>query len=110
MKADLRREADDTMRHLAAGVNGGADVRDVHQQLLISIAFELRLGLESFRPCLPDDLGPRSRLALVERRDGAEIYLLVDVILQRRRQVILVIVRRTFRMVVAVVVMLIVAV
>jgi len=82
----------------------------MHQQLLIRIALQLGLGVQSFGPCLLHDLRAGPRLGFVERVDGAEVDLFVDVVLERRGQVIRVIVRRALGVVVAVMAAFVVAV
>jgi len=85
-------------------------VRYVHQQLLVRIAAEFRFSVKPLCPCLLHYPRPRSRLRLVQRVDGGEVDLLVDVVVQRRRDVVGVVMSGALRMVVTVMAMLVVAV
>lgn len=71
------------------------DVRYMHQKLLIRIAHKLRLLVHSLLPRFLTYLAPRPWTGFVECIDGAEVDLLVDVVLKRWRNVVAMIVRVT---------------
>ena len=54
----------------------GRDVRDKHEQLLVCITLELRVSLQPLLPCLFDDLGTCTGLALVEGSYVVKVDLL----------------------------------
>jgi hypothetical protein len=66
-------------------------VRDVHQQLLVGIAAELWLGVQSLIPGLFADLASRTRSTLVQCVDGVKVDLSVEAVLQGRRNIVRVI-------------------
>lgn len=57
------------------------DVRDVHQQLLVGIAAEFGLRVQSLVPGLFADSTARARGALVECVDGVKVDLSVEAVL-----------------------------
>lgn len=63
-------------------------IRDMHQQLLVGVAAELGFGIEALVPGLLANLAPRARRGFVQRVDGTEVDLLVDVVLQGRSDVV----------------------
>jgi hypothetical protein len=73
-------------------INKVEGVRDVHQQLLVGIAAELGLGVQSLVPRLFADFASRARGALVQCVDGVKIDLAVEAVLQGWRDVVRVIV------------------
>lgn len=81
----------------------------MHKQLLVCIALQFWLRIESLRPRLLHDLRATSRLALIQRVDCAEVDLLIDLVLQCRCKVVCVVVCRAFGVDVAVMVVLIMA-
>ena len=66
-------------------------VRDVHQQLLVGIAAEFGLGIQSLVPGLFANVASRARGALVQCVDGVKIDLSVEAVLQCWRDVVRVI-------------------
>lgn len=85
-------------------------LRDVHEQLLICIALQLRLFIKPLAPRFLHDFRSAPRLALVQRVDGAEVDLLVDVVLQRGCEIVGMVVGRSLGVIVAVMFVLIVTV
>jgi hypothetical protein len=63
-------------------------LRNVHEQLLVCVALQFRLLVQPFAPSFLHDLCAAPGFALVQRVDGAEVDLLVYVVLQRGRDVV----------------------
>lgn len=82
----------------------------MHQQLLVRVALQFRLLVQSLGPRLLHHFRAAPRLTLVQCVDRAEVDLLVDVVLQRWSEIVRVVVGRALGVVVAVVLMFIVAV
>jgi hypothetical protein len=87
----------------------GVEIRYMHEQLFICVAFELWLCTQPFLPCFLHDLGAAARVTFVQRVDCAKVNLRVYVILERWRQVVGMIVRGALTVVVPVVIVLVVA-
>lgn len=68
------------------------DERNVHQKLLVGVRGKLWLGIQALVPRLLAYFAPHPRNRLVQSVDGAEINLLVYVVLQRRSDIIRVVV------------------
>lgn len=64
----------------------------MHQQLLVGIAAEFGLGVQSLVPGLLANFASRARGALVQRVDGVKVDLAVEAVLQSRCDIICVIV------------------
>lgn len=88
----------------------GVNSRDMHQQLLVRIALQFRLIVQSLRPRLLHHFRAASGFTLIQCVDRAEVDLLVDVVLQRRSEIVRMVVGRAFGVIVAVVLVFIVAV
>ena len=56
----------------------GGDIRHKHEQLLICIAFKLRISIEPLLPCLLDNLGASVGLTLVKSPYVVKVDLLPD--------------------------------
>lgn len=82
----------------------------MHEELLVGVTLQLRFGLQSLSPCLLHDLAACSRLGFIQRVDGGEVNLLVDVVLERGREVVGVIVCGALGVIVAMMVVFIVTV
>ena len=60
--------------------------------MLVGIAAEFRVGIQSLVPTLLADFASRARSALVQRVDGVKVDLAVEAVLQSRCDIICVIV------------------
>lgn len=63
-------------------------VRDIHEQLLIRVALQLRLRIHTLVPSLLDDGHARARRAFVQRFDLVELDLPVEICLEGGRDVV----------------------
>lgn len=86
------------------------NIRDMHQQLLVSVTLELRIRVESFRPWFLHYSRTRLRVSLIQCVDRGEVDLFVYVVLESGCEVVCVVMRGAFGMVMAVMVVFIMAV
>lgn len=97
-------------RYTSAFVVCGSHVRYVHQQLLVRIALQLRLLVQSLTPGLLHHFRATTRIAFVQRINCAEVDLLVYVVLQCGREIVGVVVGSALGVVVPVMLVFVMAV
>lgn len=78
--------------HPRTGGERGRDSRDMHQQLLISVALQLRALLQPLRPRLLYHRSARPGGSFIERRDSVEVDVLVERVLDGGGNVVAVVV------------------